>query len=224
MRILVLGTPYSGKTSIILNFVKKKKSYYFIDIKNYRSVLKYKSFFHSILKKICIFFKNLRIFNILFFFIIHLKIKLFFRFITYFLIQLELLSKSGSKKFIIQDEGVFKKLYDSMSLDNSKNYWWLENYKTINSLMLFTIREYDILLIINVNQGKIINRIYKRGDLEIKENKKSFLARHMLQQKIYHDFFIRAKTAGKKCIFLENDKSLHSSVKMLNRYLNNLIL
>lgn len=224
MRILVLGTPYSGKTSIILNFVKKKKLYHFIDIKNYRSVLKYKSFFHSILNKICILVKNLRIFNILLFFIIHLKIKLFFRFIKYFLIQLELFSKSANKKFIIQDEGVFKKLYDSMSLDNSKNYWWLENYKTINSLMLFTIREYDMLLIINVNQEKIINRILKRGDLEIKENKKSFLERHVLQQKIYHDFFIRAKTAGKKCVFLENNKSLHSSAKMLNRHLNNLIL
>ena len=221
MRILVLGTPYSGKTSIILNFVKKKKLYHFIDIKNYRSVLKYKSFFHSILNKICILVKNLRIFNILLFFIIHLKIKLFFRFIKYFLIQLELFSKSANKKFIIQDEGVFKKLYDSMSLDNSKNYWWLENYKTINSLMLFTIREYDMLLIINVNQEKIINRILKRGDLEIKENKKSFLERHVLQQKIYHDFFIRAKTAGKKCVFLENNKSLHSSAKMLNRHLNN---
>ena len=224
MRILVLGTPYSGKTSIILNFVKKKKLYHFIDIKNYRSVLKYKSFFHSILNKICILVKNLRIFNILLFFIIHLKIKLFFRFIKYFLIQLELFSKSANKKFIIQDEGVFKKLYDSMSLDNSKNYWWLENYKTINSLMLFTIREYDMLLIINVNQEKIINRILKRGDLEIKENKKSFLERHVIQQKIYHDFFIRAKTAGKKCVFLENNKSLHSSAKMLNRHLNNLIL
>jgi hypothetical protein len=224
MRILVLGTPYSGKTSIILNFVKKKKLYHFIDIKNYRSVLKYKSFFHSILNKICILVKNLRIFNILLFFIIHLKIKLFFRFIKYFLIQLELFSKSANKKFIIQDEGVFKKLYDSMSLDNSKNYWWLENYKTINSLMLFTIREYDMLLIINVNQEKIINRILKRGDLEIKENKKSFLERHVLQQKIYHDFFIRAKTAGKKSVFLENNKSLHSSAKMLNRHLNNLIL
>ena len=224
MRILVLGTPYSGKTSIILNFVKKKKLYHFIDIKNYRSLLKYKSFFHSILNKICILVKNLRIFNILLFFIIHLKIKLFFRFIKYFLIQLELFSKSANKKFIIQDEGVFKKLYDSMSLDNSKNYWWLENYKTINSLMLFTIREYDMLLIINVNQEKIINRILKRGDLEIKENKKSFLERHVLQQKIYHDFFIRAKTAGKKCVFLENNKSLHSSAKMLNRHLNNLIL
>jgi len=221
MRILVLGTPYSGKTSIILNFVKKKKLYHFIDIKNYRNLLKYKSFFDSILNKICILFKNLRIFNILFFFIIHLKIKLFFRFIKYFLIQSELFSKSANKKFIIQDEGVFKKLYDSMSLDNSKNYWWLENYKTINSLMLFTIREYDMLLIINVNQEKIINRILKRGDLEIKDNKKSFLKRHMLQQKIYHDFFIRVKTLGKKCIFIENNKSLNSSTKILNSHLNN---
>jgi thymidylate kinase len=81
-----------------------------------------------------------------------------------------------------------------------------------------------MLLIINVNQEKIINRILKRGDLEIKENKKSFLERHVLQQKIYHDFFIRAKTAGKKSVFLENNKSLHSSAKMLNRHLNNLIL
>jgi adenylate kinase family enzyme len=221
MRILVLGTPYSGKTSIILNFVKKKKLYHFIDIKNYRNLLKYKSFFHSILNKICILFKNLRIFNILLFFIIHLKIKLFFRFIKYFLIQLELFSKSANKKFIIQDEGVFKKLYDSMSLDNSKNYWWLENYKTINSLMLFTIREYDMLLIINVNQEKIINRILKRGDLDIKDNKKSFLKRHMLQQKIYYDFFIRVKTLGKKCIFIENNKSLNSSTKIFNSHLNN---
>ena len=108
-----------------------------------------------------------------------------------------------------------------MSLDNSKNYWWLENYKTINSLMLFTIREYDMLLIINVNQEKIINRILKRGYLEIKDNKKSFLKRHMLHQKIYHDFFIRVKTLGKKCIFIENNKSLNSSTKILNSHLNN---
>ena len=221
MKILVLGTPYSGKTSIILNFVKKKKSYYFIDIKNYQSVLKYKSFFHSILNKICILFKNLSILNILFFFVIHLKIKLFFRFIKYFLIQLELLSKCADKKFIIQDEGVFKKLYDSMSLDNLKNYWWLQNYKAINSLMLFTIQEYDILFIINVRQEKIIDRIYKRADQVIKENKKFILKKHILQQKIYRDFFTQVKTVGKKCVFIENNKSLDSSVKILNRALNN---
>jgi hypothetical protein len=220
MKILVLGMPYAGKTTIILDFIKKNKHFFFLDIKNYKKKIKYKSSFHSILKKTFIFLKNFRIVNILFFFIIHLKLQLVFRFIKYFLIQLELLCKSANKKFIIQDEGVVKKIYDSMSLDCSKNHWWFTNYKTINSLMLFTVAEYDMLLIVSVSKDKIINRIKKRADFNINENKASFIRRHVWQQKIYYNFFRQAKTAGIKCIFIKN-KKLSASASVLSSALSN---
>jgi hypothetical protein len=39
MKFLVIGSPYTGKTSLIEKFVKKNKDYFFLDIRNYRKLI-----------------------------------------------------------------------------------------------------------------------------------------------------------------------------------------
>ena len=193
MKFLVIGSPYTGKTSLIEKFVKKNKNYFFLDIRNYRKIIDNK-FYKKNRNKIGPLFLQFKlllikpklIFSLIFFLFFSPKILLRFwkfYFIQYFS-QKKILSLRD--QIIIQDEGVLKKIYDGMP-DEAANkdffYWWKKNYEIINRKLLFTFYDYDKVIIVTSPSKNILQRMRKRNEFSFNSvQKQAYLKKYILQQ------------------------------------------
>ena len=215
MKFLVIGSPYTGKTSLIEKFVKKNKNYFFLDIRNYRKIIDNK-FYKKNRNKIGPLFLQFKlllikpklIFSLIFFLFFSPKILLRFwkfYFIQYFS-QKKILSLRD--QIIIQDEGVLKKIYDGMP-DEAANkdffYWWKKNYEIINRKLLFTFYDYDKVIIVTSPSKNILQRMRKRNEFSFNSvQKQAYLKKYILQQIFYKNLIKICKKNYIKVTMINN--------------------
>lgn len=229
MKFLVIGSPYTGKTSLIEKFLIKNPNYFFLDIRNYRKLIDinyYKDNKNKIgpllLQIKLLIIKPKLIFVLIFFLFFSPRILL--RFWKFYFIQHFSHRRILNLKdqIVIQDEGVLKKIYDSMpdELSNKKLFnWWKKNYKKINRKLSFTFNDYDKVIIITSPSKNIINRMKKRKEFYLnKVQKDAYLKRFILQQTFYKNLIKILKKNQINAFMINNtnfEKSFLSFKKVL---------
>jgi len=196
MKFLIIGSPYTGKTSLIEKFLKKNPNSFFLDIRNYRKLIDTNYYKYNrnkigpLLLQIKLLITKPKLIFVLIFFLFFSP-RILLRFWKFYFIQYFSQRKILNLKdqMIIQDEGVLKKIYDSMpdELSNKKLFnWWKKNYKKINKKLIFTFSGYDKVIIITSPSKNIIGRIKKRNEFFLNElQKDAYLKRFILQQTFY---------------------------------------
>lgn len=204
MKILVIGSPYVGKTYLIEKFVKKKNNYSFADIREYRKIIaknyfsKNKNSIGPLTFQIKLLILNPILFFLTFFFLVFnpsfpFNPTFVLRIWKYYFIQFYCLEKKlrSDNHIVIQDEGLIKKIYDSIPdeiHDKKKFNWWKKNYKTVNKKLLFSLKKYNKIFFITTSPDNVISRMKKRdGNILGVKKKAAYKKRFLLQQKFYNN-------------------------------------